>query len=223
MQYGGTTIIDNIDRAALYLSKEEYQKLSTEKRNQLALDRYIERTKEKWEIGRLYERFLGYKYESEKWNVSYIGAIKGYEDMGRDLICIKDGKIHIVQAKCWSADKTIHEKHIFQLYGTSLCYELENNIPLGTVIPIFATTTKLSKVAQAVASRLGVMIKEIPLEKKYTMIKCNVNQGNKIYHLPFDQQYDRVKIQGKEELYAATVKEAETKGFRRAKRYFIPT
>ncbi|AAY61673.1 unknown [Rickettsia felis URRWXCal2] len=40
-------IIDNIDRAALYLSKEEYQKLSTEKRNQLALDRYIERTKEK--------------------------------------------------------------------------------------------------------------------------------------------------------------------------------
>lgn len=56
--------------------------------------------------------------------------------MGRDLICMKDGKIHIVQAKCWSADKTIHEKHIFQLYGTTLCYELENNIPLGTVIPI---------------------------------------------------------------------------------------
>jgi hypothetical protein len=33
------------------------------------------------------------------------------------------------------------------------------------------------------------------------MIKCNVNQGNKIYHLPFDQQYDRIKIQGEEELY----------------------
>jgi hypothetical protein len=115
-------VVDNIDRAELYLSKEEYQNLSTEKRNQLALDRYVERHKEKWEIGRLYERFLGYKYEIEKWEVSYIGAVKRYEDMGRDLICIKDGKTHIVQAKCWSIEKTIHEKHIFQLYGTTLCY-----------------------------------------------------------------------------------------------------
>lgn len=213
-------VIDDIDRASLYLSKEEYQKLSPEKRNQLALDRYIERRKEKWEIGRFYERFLGYKYESEKWGVSYIGAVKGYEDMGRDLICMKDGKTHIVQAKCWSAEKTIHEKHIFQLYGTTLCYELENNMPLGTVTPVFTTTTKLSKVAQAAASRLGVVVKQIPLEKKYAMIKCNVNQGNKIYHLPFDQQYDRVKIRDKEEFYAATVEEAEKKGFRRAKRHF---
>ncbi|XVN40385.1 MAG: hypothetical protein RCO49_06080 [Rickettsia endosymbiont of Argas persicus] len=216
-------IIDNIDRTSLYLSKEEYQKLSTEERNQLALDRYIERTKGNWEIGRLYERFLGYQYESEKWSVSYIGAIKGYEDMGRDLICIKDGKIHIVQAKCWAAEKTIHEKHIFQLYGTALCYELENSIPFKTVLPVFATTAKLSKVAQTVASQLGVSIREISLEKKYPMIKCNVNQGNKIYHLPFDQQYDRVKIQSKEEFYAFTVKEAENKGFRRAKRYFVPS
>lgn len=70
------------------------------------------------------------------------------------------------------------------------------------------------------ANRLGVPVKYIPLDLGYPMIKCNVNQGNKIYHLPFDQQYDRVKIQHDGEFYVKTVGEAERKGFRRAKRYF---
>jgi len=214
------SVVDDIDRAAIFLSKEEFEKLPVTERNQLALDRYIDRHKEKWEIGRLYERFLGFKYESEGWEVSYIGAVKGFEDMGRDLICKKDGKIHIVQAKCWAAEKTIHEKHVFQLFGTTLCYEMENSLLPGLVTPVFTSTTKLSPVATAAAQRLGVVIKQVPLDKKYPMIKCNVNQGNKIYHLPFDQQYDRVKIQDAGELYVRTVAEAEKKGFRRAKRYF---
>lgn len=214
------SVVDDIDRAAIFLSKEEFEKLPVTERNQLALDRYIDRHKEKWEIGRLYERFLGFKYESEGWEVSYIGAVKGFEDMGRDLICKKDGKIHIVQAKCWAAEKTIHEKHVFQLFGTTLCYEMENSLLPGLVTPVFTSTTKLSPVATAAAQRLGVVIKHVPLDKKYPMIKCNVNQDNKIYHLPFDQQYDRVKIQDAGELYVRTVAEAEKKGFRRAKRYF---
>jgi hypothetical protein len=214
------SVVDDIDRAAIFLSKEEFEKLPITERNQLALDRYIERHKEKWEIGRLYERFLGFRYESEGWEVSYIGAVKGFEDMGRDLICKKDGKIHIVQAKCWAAEKTIHEKHIFQLFGTTLCYEMENALLPGLVTPIFTTTTKLSPVATAAAARLGVVVKQVSLDKKYPMIKCNVNQGNKIYHLPFDQQYDRVKIQDNEEIYVRTVVDAEKMGFRRAKKYF---
>ncbi|MCF8495260.1 MAG: restriction endonuclease [Alphaproteobacteria bacterium] len=214
-------IVDEIDRTILFLSKEEFAKLSTKDRNQLALDRYIDKHKKNWEIGRFYERFLGYKYEADKWSVSYIGAVKGYEDMGRDLICTKDGKTHIVQAKCWSAQKTIHEKHIFQLFGTTLCYEMENNLPAGLVTPVFTTTSNLSDVAKVAAERLGVIIKQVPLEKRYAMIKCNVNQDNKIYHLPFDQQYDRVKIQNRGEFYCETVEEAERKGFRRAKRHFV--
>jgi hypothetical protein len=55
------------------------------------------------------------------------------------------------------------------------------------------------------------------------MIKCNINQSSKenIYHLQFDQQYDRTKInQALGEFYATSVVEAESKGFRRALRYF---
>ena len=57
------------------------------------------------------------------------------------------------------------------------------------------------------------------------MIKCNINQGSKerIYHLPFDQQYDRIKIVlSLGECYAPNVAEAERLGFRRAYRFAGP-
>ena len=43
----------------------------------------------------------------------------------------------------------------------------------------------------------------------------------KIYHLPFDQQYDKTIVgDQKGEFFAWTVQEAAEKGFRRAKKYF---
>ena len=57
------------------------------------------------------------------------------------------------------------------------------------------------------------------------MIKCNINPRTKekIYHLPFDQQYDKIIIGNNSgEFYAKTVKEARKKGFRRAFRYRGP-
>ena len=49
----------------------------------------------------------------------------------------------------------------------------------------------------------------------------NINNKEKIYHLPFDQQYDRTIIgDQKGEFFAWTVQEAVDKGFRRAKKYF---
>jgi hypothetical protein len=208
---------ENIDRSALYLTKEEYQKLPPSERNQRALDAYKARNKSPWEIGRLYERYLGYLYETDGWDVNFHGALKGFEDMGRDLICTKNGKTHIVQAKCWSKDKVIHEKHLFQLYGTCLLYEITEQ---KTVAAIFVSTTQLSDVATLAAKRLNIAVRNQKLENAYPHIKCNINQGNRIYHLPFDQQYDRVKIRPNEgEFYAITVADAEAKGFRRAKRH----
>jgi Restriction endonuclease len=208
---------ENIDRSALYLSKEEYQKLPPTERNQRALDAYKVRNKSPWEIGRLYERYLGYLYEMDDWDVNFHGALKGFEDMGRDLICTKKEKTHIVQAKCWSKEKVIHEKHLFQLYGTCLLYEI---LEQKSVAAIFVTTAQLSDVATLAAKRLNVVVRNQKLENAYPQIKCNINQGNRIYHLPFDQQYDRVKIRPSEgEFYALSVVDAEAKGFRRAKRH----
>jgi hypothetical protein len=57
--------------------------------------------------------------------------------------------------------------------------------------------------------------------KSYPIIKCNIsNSKEKIYHLPMDQQYDRVIIDpSKGEFYANTIVEAEKAGFRRAFRW----
>ena len=52
------------------------------------------------------------------------------------------------------------------------------------------------------------------------LLKKSETAKEKIYHLPFDQQYDRIAIDaGKGECYTATVKEAEKLGFRRAFRH----
>lgn len=218
-----TDALDTADPSTKFISSQEWKSLTESERNQLALDRYLERPKANWEIGRLYERYLGHLREKEGWKVTYHGALRGFEDLGRDLICEQHGIVEIVQAKCWSASKTIHEKHVFQLYGTTLLYRLQN--PSQTVTPVLALTTGLSEVARLAANELGVRVELVPLTSDYPMIKCNVNRstGDLIYHLPFDQQYDRVIIDKPSECYVKTVKEAENLGFRRAWRFKGPT
>ena len=208
--------LEATDPVEKYLPRNDWKRLSISKRNQKALDLYVERSKPNWQIGRYYERYLGYLRETAGWAVTFHGALHGLEDLGRDLICEKAGVVEIVQAKCWSATKVLHEKHLFQLFGTTVTFRLDH--PNVTVTPVLATTTKLSDVAREVARLLDIRVDNIPCPPLYPMIKCNINpsNGERIYHLPFDQQYDRVKIATQGEFYASSVREAEKKGFRRA-------
>ena len=50
------------DPVKRWLNDAEYQKLSTTQKNQIALDRWKSSHKSLWEIGRDYERFIGYNY-----------------------------------------------------------------------------------------------------------------------------------------------------------------
>lgn len=208
------------DPAKKWLTAAEYDKLPRIEKYQLALDRYWQKKKSKWEIGRDYERYIGYQYETLGYNVFYQGIIEGLADLGRDLVAIKDSSAEIVQCKYWSREKQIHEKHIFQLYGTVIAYKIDR--PTTQVSACFVTSTKLSDRAQAFAKELRIKVVEgLPLDH-YPCVKCNVSRrdGTKIYHLPFDQQYDRTIIEEeRNECYVKTVKEAEELGFRRAFRW----
>ena len=213
-----------IDPVRIYLSslsKEEYHRLSSVERNQIALDRYWSRPKNKWQLGRDYERYIGYLFENNGYNVYYQGILEGFDDLGRDLICKKKEKTIIVQCKRWSKYKTIHEKHVNQLYGTFIKYTID--YPNEKVEAILYTTTKLSDRAKEFAKYLSIGIdEEFQLDEKYPSIKCNISRrnGEKIYHLPFDQQYDRTLIEEeRNECYIDTVKKAENLGFRRAWRW----
>ncbi|MCD8288518.1 MAG: hypothetical protein LUC26_01195 [Prevotella sp.] len=89
-----------------------------------------------------------------------------------------------------------------------------------TFYTILITTTALSETAQKFADYLKVKVYVIKMGD-YPRIKCNINKttGEKIYHLPFDQQYYTTKIDSPGEFFAFTVKEATSKGFRRAFRH----
>jgi len=213
-----------VDSVRQYLTNEEWRSLSEAERNQKALDRYVEgRTKSNWQVGRDYELYVGYSlYEKNGWEVRYYGSEKKLEDLGRDLIARKGLVVEIVQCKYWGKEKTIHEKHVFQLYGTKVCYEMEHETDNIAVNAVFITNTVLSAKAKEVAERLGIrIIEEYPIGL-FPRIKCNIGKDQsgkttKIYHMPMDQQYDNVIIdKEKGEMLVTTVKEAESAGFRRA-------
>jgi hypothetical protein len=210
------------DEVTKLVAKPEYIKLTPLERNQLALDRYWEKWKTKKEIGRLYECYVGYLYESKGYDVEYSGNIKGFEDLGRDLICKKNDEVIIIQCKNWSTFKTIFEKHIFQFFGTVFQYKQVS--PEKSVIGKFYTSTRLSDLARSFASEFKIELKEnFPLVQ-YPCIKGNISRGDneKIYHLPFDQQYDKIKVElNKGEKFFQTVQDAESEGFRRAKRWIV--
>lgn len=218
--------LTNYDAAKDYLSKEEYATLSTIERNQLALDRYRHSHKKtKWQIGRDYELYVGYKYALKGYAVDYFGSYMGIEDLGRDIIAKKDGRTLIIQCKYWSSKKQIHENHINQLFGTMASYCIENNLKENQVKGLLVTNIELSPMAKKMAEYLGIEFVENFETGDYPCIKCNINRDEyghptKIYHLPFDQQYDATKIDNAGEFMATTVAEAENAGFRRANKWF---
>lgn len=225
------------DQTRNWLTREEYERLTPAERNQRALDNYkASHNKSKRQIGRDYERYVGWLYESKGYSVEYKGILAGLEDLGRDLICRKDGRTVIIQCKYWSKDKLIHEKHINQLFGTYMHYMIEMHKDgaqngLFDVFDLardsgcsacFWTKTSLSDTARAFADALGIEVHEHEEIGDYPMIKCNINRttGEKIYHLPFDINYDKTVIDPAHgEFYAATVHQAESAGFRRTHKW----
>lgn len=224
---------DDDDRVKAFLSSSDLAKPEME-RNQKALENYLNKSHSKSYVGKMYERYIGYLYEQEGYDVEYRGIEMGLKDGGIDLVCNKHGEILLVQCKNWRQDSIIFEKHICQLYGASKFYDKENikrefgetlfsNIEWKKVTPVFVSTTQLDEHAAVVADTLGVKIRYEALRKDYPIIKGNINNtGEHIYHLPFDQMYDKTKIiKSKGERWFSTVQEAEKAGFRRAKRHFF--
>jgi hypothetical protein len=208
------------DPAKHWVSTAEWTSLTETERNQLALERYLRSRKSPWQLGRDYERYVGYLREQAGCSVTYHGIARGLEDLGRDVLAEKDGVIEVIQCKRWAKHKEIHEKHVFQLFGTMTAARIEH--PGKSVTGTFTTTTNLSERARQFARVLGIRVEESFPLSDYPRIKCNVagRTGEKIYHLPFDQQYDTTVIEsGRGESYVMTCAEAESLGFRRAWRW----
>lgn len=215
-------ITEELDESQKYLPQDEYNLLSEAERWQLALDKWRNRQRSNWQVGRDFERYIGYLYEMDGYRVEFFGALEGKMDLGRDLIARKKNEVIIIQCKRWSDRKIIHEKHVFQLFGSVFGYEMEH--PGSSPKGLLVTTCPLSDTAIAYAGRLNIEYKHnYPTDglDSYPLIKCNIGRtGERIFHLPFDQQYDRVNINSSNgEFYAHTVQDAIDAGFRRAYRW----
>lgn len=201
--------------ALIYSIKKYYNQDAVAQRR---LNRYLKQQLSSKEIGRFYERYIGHLYETEGYDVYYNGALNGYNDLGRDLIVECVDEVMIIQTKCWAKSKLIQEKHIFQLYGSMAHYKLTREKNGRPTRPVIFTTAKFSDTAKNAARVLRVELRTEELNRIYPMIKCSItNDGDKFYYLPFDPEYDKIKINlHKEEYFASSVKEAVEKGFRRA-------
>ena len=106
----------------------------------------------------------------------------------------------LVQCKRWAAEKTVHENHVFQLAGSVFEYQYQH--PRQAVSGALVTSTSLSEVTQRCAEYLGIRIfSGVPFQE-YPRIKCNIGKsGQKIYHLPVDQQYDTALVDSPGESY----------------------
>lgn len=211
------------DPVKLFVAPGEWDRLSSTNRNQLALDRYWEASRRRtaWTAGIQYERYIGHLYETQGYDVEYRGAVEGKHDLGIDLVCTKGKSVHIVQCKRLSVHKElpVRENVVAQIYGAAKFFALSSNIDPSTVKPTIVTTYELSGDAKRFAQMLGVAMREYCAFEPYPCIKCNISErtGERIYHLPFDQQYDTTKVGNVDgEFYAMTVAEAEGAKFRRA-------
>ena len=85
-----------------------FNTLSQSEKLQRKLDWYWSKPKKSdWQIGRDYERYIGYLYEKDGWDVYYHGKM-GFEDLGRDLVCKKNGIVEIVQCTAFGARQRRH-------------------------------------------------------------------------------------------------------------------
>ena len=175
------------------------------------------------ELGLRFERYIGYIYEESGYNnVNYNGATQKKADGGIDLIIITKEYHIIIQCKYYGKNSLIHENSINQFYSAFLKYKKRN--PFMEVVPIFVTAyDNLDSEARESLYFFKEIIHKVyamsyPLE--YPTIKCNINKHDKrkIYHLPTDPNYDRIKIDiNRGNLYCFTPSEAESLGFIRSR------
>lgn len=203
-----------------FMPEKEWMSLSESDRLQRALDIYSDprRCKTPWQAGREYERFVGWVEEEKGYRVTYRGALEGWADWGIDLICENAVEVVLIQCKHLSRTKGIpvRENTVAQTFGAAKLWGLLNPSP-RTCRSVICTSYELSCDAQLFAKHLGVEARIGVVPKDYPRIKLNPESrtGEKIFHLPFDQQYDR--LQGADRVW--TVKEAIERGFRHAYRW----
>ncbi|WP_314988935.1 restriction endonuclease [uncultured Campylobacter sp.] len=172
------------------------------------------------EIGKRYERYIGYLYETNGYKVEYNGIKMGKKDDGIDIIATKRQELIIIQCKWYKEDSQIHSNTIRQL-NDNLSERAADNPNKKVVARLYSAYDNLDEQARARLAKTQIEHVVLPYDNEYSKIKCNINDdnGEKIYHLPGVGMYDYIKINvNRGEFYVKTIEEAEKLGFRGVKK-----
>jgi Holliday junction resolvase len=203
--------------------KKEQQRIQDNLISKFGYDVYKYKFKSnlsKEELGKRYERYIGYLYENDGYRVDYHGILKGKKDGGIDIIAMKKKEVFIIQCKRYGKDTFVHENTINQLYG-ALTYQKEKYQNKNVRAILYTANNNIDDEALEKLEHFKIehIVKQHPKNENYPLIKCNTGKDDsKIYHVPDYGMYDRIKIElHKGEFYCETPNEAELKGFRKTK------
>lgn len=159
---------------------------------QRLLNIYNHRKKSSRQIGIDYERYIGYLFEKQGWQVIYNGAIR-IGDGGIDLICSKGNTNYVVQCKCWK--KKVSDREIDEFYNAIVTFS-KNNPKYNFVKGIFCSTSGYSQSAFEAAESYDIKCKIVTFNSDcdYPFVKCIRFNEQAIYFLPFDAEFDKVKM-----------------------------
>ena len=205
------------DTTFVLFRETKIEKIKEEEILQQKIDNYLNNLPNNEQIGKAYERYIGYLYEIQGYQVIFNGIEQGIKDNGIDLICTKDNETHIVQCKNWA--NKIYNKTVHQLLGSVTEYKIDNQQQDKNIIGIIYTTNGADENAVNAANKLGIIIKTQKLDKTYPLIKCK--KDNNTYYLPpeiednaINQQYDAIHIDILDgDIHCQTIEQAKEQGF----------
>ena len=121
------------------------------------------------EVGALFERDIGHRYEHRGWMVWYRGIERGKGDLGIDLVATKGNRQMLIQCKCWTARETIPHVEIERFAEACRKYVgrrekegidlLPGIAPLRTYGMAYITTAHFSAPAVQAAQARGVALR----------------------------------------------------------------
>ena len=169
----------------------------------------------KTEQGLNYERYIGYRLETEGHIVFYRGAYANEKDKGVDLIAIKNNHIRLIQCKCFNEDIRNHQIQKY-LGHIAFDWKSDSNSPIHGLSHDWELhyTPWLSKAAYQ-----ACIDNHIHLNKQNVGIAPPVKafyfEGKKRYMLPNQQFYDLIisYIDGQNHKRFYKPKDAEKEGF----------
>ena len=177
-----------------------------------------EKSQAREDYGAQYERYVGYLFESQGYQVTYHGLRSGREDGGVDLIAKAPRKIWLIQCKRWRI--AVSKDVIARLHGATerFLWEERQGKPKKmrtSINGVLATSGSITSDAKELAKHWNILLMENLRYQPDPAIKAKrICSRGGYFLLPFDKKYDHITMQLRRgDCFFLSIREALANGF----------